>query len=147
MVEMFADIPALWDVNVTPWEHDSMPSRFGGEGGQEPFTSFVKSVTSKPVVGVGRYTSPDKRGAPINKGVPDLLGGAAPPLCEPFPPGKSGGGRAGAGRERPAPGPGRVSRGGRHVRRVRGDRAFLARGDSFRDFIGLGLRSVGPAEP
>ena len=88
VVEMFADIPDLWDVNVTPWEHDSMPSRFGGEGGQEPFTSFVKSVTSKPVVGVGRYTSPDKMVALINKGVLDLIGAARPSIADPFLPRK-----------------------------------------------------------
>jgi dimethylamine/trimethylamine dehydrogenase len=88
VVEMFADIPDLWDVNVTPWEHDSMPSRFGREGGQEPFTSFVKSVTSKPVVGVGRYTSPDKMVSLINKGMLDFIGAARPSIADPFLPKK-----------------------------------------------------------
>ena len=88
VIEMFAEIPDLWDVNVTPWEHDSMPSRFGSEGGQESLTAFVKSVTSKPVVGVGRYTSPDKMVALINQGKIDMIGAARPSIADPYLPRK-----------------------------------------------------------
>lgn len=93
VVEMLADIPDLWDVNVTPWESDSMPSRFGQEGGQEPFISFVKSVTDKPVVGVGRYTSPDRMAGLVRKGVLDFIGAARPSIADPFLPSKVNEGR------------------------------------------------------
>ena len=59
VVELLAELPDLWDVNVSDWSHDSQTSRFGPEGAQEHYVGFVKQVTSKPVVGVGRFTSPD----------------------------------------------------------------------------------------
>lgn len=93
VVEMLANVPDLWDVNVTPWESDSMPSRFGSEGGQEPFISFVKSVTKKPVVGVGRYTSPDRMASLVKKGVLDFIGAARPSIADPFLPNKIDEGR------------------------------------------------------
>ena len=60
VVEALAELPDLWDVNISGWPQDSATSRFAEEGYQLEFTDFVKSVTSKPVVGVGRcllYTS------------------------------------------------------------------------------------------
>ena len=59
IVEMLAELPDLWDVNLSDWSNDSVTARFSEEGAQEPYTAFVKQVTSKPVVGVGRFTSPD----------------------------------------------------------------------------------------
>ncbi len=56
VVEMLAELPDLWDVNVSGWENDSGTSRFFEEGYQEPYTAFVKSMTTKPVVGVGWFT-------------------------------------------------------------------------------------------
>ena len=56
IVEMLAELPDLWDVNVSKWSVDSAPSRFESEGYQESYISFVKSLTTKPVVGVGRFT-------------------------------------------------------------------------------------------
>ena len=88
IVEMLAELPDLWDVNVGEWEHDSMTSRFAEEGYQEPFIEFVKQVTSKPVVGVGRYTSPDRMVSLINKGVFDMIGAARPSIADPFLPKK-----------------------------------------------------------
>ncbi|MFN4204734.1 MAG: NADH:flavin oxidoreductase, partial [Tabrizicola sp.] len=58
IVAMLAELPDLWDVNLSNWKYDSQTSRFAEEGYQEPFTAFVKKLTTKPVVGVGRYTSP-----------------------------------------------------------------------------------------
>lgn len=94
VVEMLANIPDLWDVNVTPWASDSMPSRFGSEGGQEPFISFVKRVTDKPVVGVGRYTSPDRMASLVKKGMLDFIGAARPSIADPFLPNKINEGRS-----------------------------------------------------
>ncbi len=88
LVEMLAEIPDLWDVNMSPWPDDTTSSRFGREGRQEPFISFVKKVTSKPVVGVGWFTSPDTMVSQIKRGVLDLIGAARPSIADPFLPNK-----------------------------------------------------------
>lgn len=88
IIEMLAELPDLWDVNVAEWENDSMTGRFAEEGYQEPFIDFVKKVTTKPVVGVGRYTSPDRMVSLINKGVLDMIGAARPSIADPFIPKK-----------------------------------------------------------
>jgi dimethylamine/trimethylamine dehydrogenase len=88
IVEMLAEIPDLWDVNVSDWVNDSGTSRFCQEGFQEPYINFVKRVTSKPVVGVGRYTSPDTMVRLIKSGVMDLIGAARPSIADPFLPNK-----------------------------------------------------------
>ena len=93
IVEMLAELPDLWDVNVSNWENDSMTSRFAAEGYQESYISFVKSVTSKPVVGVGRFTSPDTMVSQVKRGVLDFIGAARPAIADPFLPKKIDEGR------------------------------------------------------
>jgi len=93
VVEMLAELPDLWDVNVSDWANDSVTSRFAKEGFQEKYTSFVKSVTTKPVVGVGRYTSPEAMAALIRDGVFDMIGAARPSIADPFLPKKIDEGR------------------------------------------------------
>ena len=88
VVEMLAELPDLWDVNISEWENDSATSRFEKEGFQETYIGFVKSLTSKPVVGVGRYTSPDKMVSLIKQGVMDMIGAARPSIADPFLPKK-----------------------------------------------------------
>ncbi len=88
IVEMFAELPDLWDVNIREWRRDSMPSRFGPEGNQEDLIAFVKSMTRKPVVGVGRFTSPDTMVGQIRRGVLDFIGAARPSIADPFLPEK-----------------------------------------------------------
>ncbi|MEM1149827.1 MAG: FAD-dependent oxidoreductase [Pseudomonadota bacterium] len=88
VVELLAEIPDLWDVNVSDWDNDSMTSRFAQSGFQDSYVSFVKRVTSKPVVGVGRYTSPDAMAALIRSGALDLIGAARPSIADPFLPKK-----------------------------------------------------------
>jgi dimethylamine/trimethylamine dehydrogenase len=88
VVSMLAELPDLWDVNISNWSNDSLTSRFGGEGHQEKYISFVKGLTTKPVVGVGRYTSPDSMVSAIKRGVLDLIGAARPSIADPFLPGK-----------------------------------------------------------
>ncbi|MFN3262992.1 MAG: NAD(P)-binding protein [Pikeienuella sp.] len=88
VVEMLAEIPDLWDVNLSDWTNDSMTSRFAPSGFQDSYVSFVKSVTSKPVVGVGRYTSPDAMVSLIRSGALDLIGAARPSIADPFLPRK-----------------------------------------------------------
>ncbi len=88
IVEMLAELPDLWDVNLSDWENDSVTSRFGHEGQQESYIAFVKSVTSKPVVGVGWFTSPDTMVSQIKRGVLDMIGAARPSIADPFLPKK-----------------------------------------------------------
>ena len=38
VVGLLAEIPDLWDFCLAGWENDSRTSRFGEEGGQEPFS-------------------------------------------------------------------------------------------------------------
>lgn len=89
VVEALANLPDLWDVNVAGWENDSVTARFEpGEGFQEAYTSFVKSLTDKPVVGVGRYTSPDRMASLVRRGVLDFIGAARPSIADPYLPAK-----------------------------------------------------------
>ena len=88
IVERLAELPDLWDVNVSNWENDSVTSRFGEEGRQEQYVGFVKSLTSKPVVSVGWFTSPDTMVSQIKRGVLDMIGAARPSIADPFLPRK-----------------------------------------------------------
>ncbi|MDH3668923.1 MAG: FAD-dependent oxidoreductase [Paracoccaceae bacterium] len=89
IVSMLAEIPDLWDVNVAGGNgKDSKSARFSPEGYQEQHVQFVKSLTTKPVVGVGRFTSPDTMIDQIKRGVLDLIGAARPSIADPFLPAK-----------------------------------------------------------
>jgi dimethylamine/trimethylamine dehydrogenase len=92
-VEMLAELPDLWDVNVSDWANDSKTSRFAPEGYQEEYVAFVKQVTTKPVAVVGRYTSPDAMVSAIKRGVTDMIGAARPSIADPFLPKKIEDGR------------------------------------------------------
>ena len=94
VIEMLAELPDLWDVNISNWTNDSQTSRFAKEGFQEDYTRFVKSLTSKPVVGVGRFTSPDTMVSQVRRGVLDFVGAARPSIADPFLPKKLEEGRA-----------------------------------------------------
>jgi dimethylamine/trimethylamine dehydrogenase len=88
VVALLAELPDLWDVNISGWNNDSATSRFAREGHQEKYISFVKKLTTKPVVGVGRYTSPDSMVSAIQRGVMDFIGAARPSIADPFLPNK-----------------------------------------------------------
>jgi dimethylamine/trimethylamine dehydrogenase len=89
VVELLAEHPDLWDVNVSDWANDSKTSRFEpNEGYQLPYVEFVKGLTSKPVVGVGRLTSPDLMASLVKKGTLDLIGAARPSIADPYLPNK-----------------------------------------------------------
>lgn len=88
VIESLAEVPDLWDVNVASWPRDSGTSRFDDEGHQEPYIGYVKQITSKPVVGVGRYTSADKMASLVRQGVLDFIGAARPSIADPFLPHK-----------------------------------------------------------
>jgi dimethylamine/trimethylamine dehydrogenase len=92
-VELLADVPDLWDVKMDSSPTDCAPSRFTAEGSHEPVIDFVKKITRKPVVGIGRFTSPDAMVSQIKRGVLDLIGAARPSIADPFLPRKIDEGR------------------------------------------------------
>jgi len=88
VIEMLAELPDLWDITVGDWSNDSRPSRFGEEAVHEEYVAFVKKVTGKPVVSVGRFTSPDTMVSQVRRGVLDMIGAARPSIADPFLPRK-----------------------------------------------------------
>ena len=94
VVSLLADVPDLWDVKMDSSPTDCGASRFRPEGAHEPIIDFVKQVTQKPVVGVGRFTSPDTMVSQIRRGVLDLIGGARAGIADPFLPEKIRQGRS-----------------------------------------------------
>ena len=94
IVALLAELPDLWDVNLAgSLGDDSCSARFSEEGFQERYVGFVKSLTSKPVVSVGRFTSPDTMLGQIRRGIQDLIGAARPSIADPFLPRKIDEGR------------------------------------------------------
>ncbi len=99
VMEMVGELPDLWDFMVGAWPDDSVASRFAPENQNEDFLRGLKELTSKPVVGVGRFTSPDTMVRIVNQGVLDFIGAARPSIADPFLPRKIEEGRAGEIRE------------------------------------------------
>ncbi|WP_225030060.1 oxidoreductase [Xinfangfangia pollutisoli] len=83
-IAMHADLPDLWDLAQGTWEDCSGTSRFTPEAAQEDLVRGIKALTSKPVVGVGRFTSPDEMVRQIRSGVLDFIGAARPSIADPF---------------------------------------------------------------
>ncbi|MBV9167014.1 MAG: NAD(P)-binding protein [Solirubrobacterales bacterium] len=88
VIGTLGELPDLWDFVMGTWEDDSVTARFGEEAEQEQYVRGLKALTSKPVVGVGRFTSPDTMVRMINSGVLDLIGAARPSIADPFLPRK-----------------------------------------------------------
>jgi dimethylamine/trimethylamine dehydrogenase len=88
IIAHLGEVPDLWDLTLSSWDNDSQTSRFADEAYQEPFVTGVKRLTSKPVVGVGRFTSPDTMVRMIRQGVLDFIGAARPSIADPFIPEK-----------------------------------------------------------
>ena len=88
IVEILADLPDLWDFNLASFANDAGSSRFFDEGYQEEYLRHCRAVTDKPVVGVGRFTSPDAMVSQIRRGMLDLIGAARPSIADPFLPKK-----------------------------------------------------------
>ncbi len=88
MVHMMTPLVDLFDVNVGGWPQDSGSSRYYPEGSQRPWAARVREATSKPIVGVGRFTNPDLMAAIVRSGELDLIGAARPAIADPFLPTK-----------------------------------------------------------
>ncbi|MEP4038885.1 FAD-dependent oxidoreductase [Pseudophaeobacter sp.] len=87
-IEMNRDLPDLWDLAQGTWEDCSGPSRFKEEAAQEQLVRGIHELTDKPIVGVGRFTSPDVMVKQIKTGVLDMIGCARPSIADPFLPKK-----------------------------------------------------------
>jgi dimethylamine/trimethylamine dehydrogenase len=93
IISMLSDLPDLWDVKSSDWTVETRSARFCESGAQEPINNFVKPLTNRPVVGVGRFTSPDDMVSQVKRGVLDLIGAARPSIADPFLPKKIDEGR------------------------------------------------------
>lgn len=93
LVAMHADLPDLWDFAHGTWEACSATSRFKPEAAQEDLIRGLKQLTPKPVVGVGRFTSPDLMVRQVKQGIIDFIGAARPSIADPFLPNKIDEGR------------------------------------------------------
>lgn len=87
-IEMNSDLPDLWDLAQGTWEDCSGPSRFKEEAAQQELVRGIHELTDKPIVGVGRFTSPDVMVKQINSGLLDFIGCARPSIADPFLPKK-----------------------------------------------------------
>ena len=92
-VSMNAELPDLWDLAMGTWEDCSGPSRFKGEAAQETWVTGIRELSPRPVVGVGRFTSPDVMVRMIKQGRLDFIGCARPSIADPFLPKKIDEGR------------------------------------------------------
>ncbi|MEM6932833.1 MAG: FAD-dependent oxidoreductase [Pseudomonadota bacterium] len=88
MFAMMADMPDLWDINVADYDVEMGASRFVKEAALDPYLEGLRSMTNKPVVTVGRFTSPDTMVRQIRQGLVDLIGAARPSIADPFLPKK-----------------------------------------------------------
>lgn len=94
IIGTLAELPDAWDFCLGSWPVDSRTARFSGEGFQEPFVQGLKALTTKPVIGVGRFTSPDAMVEQIRSKTLDFIGAARPSIADPFLPRKIAEGRA-----------------------------------------------------
>ena len=95
-VEMADPLVDLWDINIgdiAEWGEDAGPSRFNQQGHQLSWQKFVKDVSKKPVLGVGRFTDPEKMTEVVRSGQLDIIGAARPSISDPFLPNKIDEGR------------------------------------------------------
>jgi dimethylamine/trimethylamine dehydrogenase len=93
MLGILAELPDLWDLIVSDYSFEMGASRFVKEASLENYVSYVKSITSKPVVCVGRFTSPNTMVAQVKRSIVDLIGAARPSIADPFLPNKINEGR------------------------------------------------------
>ena len=87
-VDMHKELPDLWDLAHGAWEDCSGPSRFKEEAAQFNLVAGIKALTPKPIVGVGRFTSPDVMVKQIKSKTLDFIGCARPSIADPFLPKK-----------------------------------------------------------
>jgi len=93
LLELVADLPDLWDLVVDDYTYEMGVSRFVKEAALESYVKWVKQVTNRPVVTVGRFTSPETMLRQVKEGIVDFVGAARPSIADPFLPKKIAEGR------------------------------------------------------
>jgi dimethylamine/trimethylamine dehydrogenase len=88
-IELADHLVDFWDLQVggedrNHWAQDVGPSRFYGENFQGEWVAKVRPHTDKPIVAVGRFTSPDSMVAVIKSGQQDIIGAARASIADPF---------------------------------------------------------------
>jgi dimethylamine/trimethylamine dehydrogenase len=87
----------FWDVMVggegNTWGKDLGPSRFYAENFQGEYVRRIRPHTTKPIIAVGRFTSPDTMVQVIRSGQQDIIGSARSSISDPFLPQKIAEGR------------------------------------------------------
>ena len=78
----------VFDVTIPDYGTEMGPSRFVKEGVLEEHVAHVRAATGKPVVSVGRFTSPETMLSQVRRGVLDFIGAARPSIADPFLPEK-----------------------------------------------------------
>ena len=93
LLASLAPIVDLFDVTVADYSQEMGGSRFVKEASLEPSIAHVRKITGKPVVSVGRFTSPETMLSQVKRGIVDLIGAARPSIADPFLPKKIAEGR------------------------------------------------------
>ncbi len=78
----------VFDVTIPDYGVEMGPSRFVREGSLAQAVAHVRAATGKPVVSVGRFTSPETMLSMVREGVLDFIGAARPSIADPFLPQK-----------------------------------------------------------
>ncbi len=93
LIGMHSELPDLWDLAHGSWEACSGTSRFTAEAAPQELVKGIRELTDRPIVGVGRFTSPDVMAKQITSGVLDFIGCARPSIADPWLPRKIDEGR------------------------------------------------------
>jgi dimethylamine/trimethylamine dehydrogenase len=95
VMQLLDDLVDYWDLVIggSDWGQDAQSSRTAVENHEAPFTGGMKKYTTKPVVNVGRFNSPDTMVNVVKNGQCDLIGAARATISDPFLPHKIKSGR------------------------------------------------------
>ncbi|MFN6951668.1 MAG: FAD-dependent oxidoreductase [Albidovulum sp.] len=78
----------VFDVTIPDYATEMGSSRFVKEAALAAAIAHVRAATSRPVVSVGRFTSPETMLVEIRQGRLDFIGAARPSIADPFLPAK-----------------------------------------------------------
>ncbi len=88
-MERLGPLADVWDIVVGDYYGEEMAtSRFVQEASLEAKVADAKRLTGRPVVSVGRFTSPDTMVRQLRSGRLDFVGAARPSIADPFLPTK-----------------------------------------------------------
>ncbi len=89
-IEHLDDLVDYWDlvIGAYDWGQDAQSSRTASENHEKPYVGHLKKHTTKPVVNVGRFNSPDTMVDVIRAQQCDFIGAARASISDPFLPEK-----------------------------------------------------------